>query len=236
MLTQSVPLPPHPMKMPPIGSVAACIALAAFAVDVASAAPALDQQSTSFNLEVTLDPTSSVSPIGQSFTAGLNGLLTDITLSAGGADGFGPNGSLTLTLFSGGGFGGTNLGSVTQNYTVPFAYIGSPFAFPLDINVSSIGLNVVSGTQYTFELSNTSGALQAGILGSSSNPYGGGQIYTGPGYGSPASWDLDFQTYVDQAANPPPPTSSVPDSSSTLGMLGIAVAGLVGLSRRRKRA
>lgn len=222
------------MKIFHLISITASVALTAFAVQTASAAPVLDQQSTTFDTEIPLDPGSNVPPVGQSFTAGLNGLLTDITLSVGGADGFGPNGSYTFSMFSGNGFGGLNLGSITNTYTVPFPS-GSPFAFPLDVNLSSLGVNVVAGSQYTFQISNVSGALQAGILASDANPYAGGQIYTGPGYNSPPSWDLSFQTFVDQSSQTPP-APSVPDATSTLGLLGLALAGIAGVSRRRHRA
>ena len=167
---------------------------------VAHSAVVLDQSQTSVNIGVPLEfsPTSSDLPLGESFTAGMSGTLDSITLYGNGAIQGGSN-SLTIEILAGNGTGGAVLGSVTD------AVNQAPDdSFSLDVSAASV--KVVSGSQYTFLVTGFSGAGDLptrGVLGDNANPYAGGQIYTGPGYGSPPSWDLAFQTYVSTGVPEP---------------------------------
>lgn len=199
-----------------------CSAVAVLGGARALADPVLDQSQTNYNIGMPVTPY-----VAQSFTAGLNGELTDIAVAANGSNPSGSSGTFTLTLFSGDGLGGANLGSLNQNYSIPIGYSGPPLQYAVDFDVSSLGIDVTSGSQYTFEITAT-GSLPNGFLADESNPYAGGQIYA-PEYGNPPEWDLMFQTSVDQSvANP-----SVPDSAPTLAMLGVAAVVLAGFQRKR---
>ena len=186
---------------------------------VAHSAVVLDQSQTSFDIGVPLEfsATSSDSPVGQSFTAGISGMLDSITLYGNGPIQGGSN-SLTLEILVGNGTGGAVLGSVTDAVNQ-----ASDDSFSLNLSAASV--NVVSGSQYTFLLTGFSGAGDLptrGVLGDDSNPYAGGQVYTG-GYGSTPTWDLAFQTYV---------STGVPEPASW-AML-IAGFGMLGATRWRK--
>jgi len=199
-----------------------CSAVAVLCGSRALANPVLDQSQTAFNTGMPVIPYAA-----QSFTAGLSGELTDVDVAANGSNPTGSSGTFNLTLYSGDGVVGTNLGSLIQAYTIPFGYTGNPLLYAVDIDVSSLGVDVVSGSQYTFEITAT-GVLPNGFLADTSNPYAGGQIYA-PEYGNQPNWDLMFQTYVDQSVSGP----SVPDSAPTWALLGLAVVALAGFQRKR---
>jgi hypothetical protein len=199
-----------------------CSAVAVLGGSRVLADPVVDQSQTQFNIGIPVTPY-----VAQSFTAGLNGELTDIAVAANGSNPTGSSGTFTLTLFSGDGVGGADLGSLNQNYSIPIGYSGDPLLFAIDFDVSSLGVDVASGSQYTFEITAT-GDLPNGFLADTSNPYAGGQIYA-PEYGDQPEWDLMFQTSVDQSVSNP----SVPDSAPTWAMLGLAAVALAGFQRKR---
>lgn len=196
-------------------------------ISAAQAAPVIDQSQLSFDIGVpfSFGPTSPNYPIGQSFTAGLSGQLSDIDIFSNGGI-LGGSNTVTLDVHSGNGVGnGTLLG--TENASVASVYDSGLGLYFLSIDVTGLGINVNSGSQYTFDITNVTGSgdlATRGVLGSEQNPYAGGQIYTGPGYGSPAAWDLAFQTTV----------GTVPEPKTYL--LALAGLALMGLIRRKKQA
>jgi opacity protein-like surface antigen len=161
-------------------------------------------------------------PVGQSFTAGLAGRLSNIMLATNGPILDGTN-SLTLEVRDGDGLTGTLLG--TKTLAALSVYSPSAVLYVLDLNTKSMGINIESGHHYTFEITNVSGSgdlALRGVIASSANPYANGRIFAGPGYGTPP-WDLVFQTSI----------SAVPEPE-TYGML-LAGLGIVAfVSRRRK--
>jgi hypothetical protein len=207
-------------------SASAVLACLLGAASSANATPVLDQSQLSYDIGVPFifSPTFPDYPLGQSFTAGLSGVLADINVFANG-DITGGGNTLTLDIYAGNGVGGTLLGSETQAATI--TYNAGLNLNVLSVNVSGLGIDVKSGSQYTFAFTNLGGSgdlATQGILGSDSNPYAGGQIYTGPGYGSPAQWDLAFQTEV----------SAIPEPKTSVLMLaGLALWGCIG-SRRKQ--
>jgi hypothetical protein len=203
-----------------------CSLIGLLGCSTALADPVLDQTQYAFNTGIPVS-SPSVDPVYQSFTAGLTGELTDITL----ADNSDSAGTLTLDVLAGDGTGGALLGSVTQSFSAP-QFNPSGIYYPLDLNLSSLGIDVTAGSQYTFEIANASGDLTGnGVLGDTGNPYSGGRYYGGPGYGDQPNWDLSFTTSVDQSVS-----NSAPDSGSTLGLLGLAFVTLAGLQRKRRLA
>ncbi|MFZ6694024.1 hypothetical protein [Undibacterium sp. SXout20W] len=162
-------------------------------------------------------------PLGQSFTAGKSGLLADIYLGSNGGIQGGGN-TLTMDIHAGNGIGGTLLGHSTVNVTSVWTPIVGHWL--LTIDTSNLGIDVVAGNQYTFDFTSVTGAgdlAYRGILGNTSNPYAGGRIYTGAGYGNQPNWDLVFQTAVTDVPEPAP---------FTLLFSGLALIGCM-LHRRK---
>ena len=175
----------------------------------ALAGPVIDQSQMSYNTGVpfAFSPTYPNYPVGQSYTAGITGILSDINVFANGGQ---SGGTVTIQVLTGNGPNGTVLGTLTDAVNL----IGGN---EMMLDVSSLNIANVAGNQYTFLFTAVTGnntLVSNGILASTANPYSGGQIYTGPGYGSPPTWDLEFQTEV-----------GVPEPSSVALML----VGLVGL-------
>ena len=183
----------------------------------------VDQSNLSFNIG---DPlVSANTPLGQSFTAGISGELTDINVFSNGSIEGGSN-TLTLNILNGDGTGGTLLGSETA--TVSSNYNSSLGLYFLSINTAGLAINVHAGSQYTFDFTHVTGSgdlANRGILASMSNPYAGGRAYEGVNYyGNTPGWDLAFQTVV---AVPEPETYAMMFAS--LGVMGF-------IARRKKMA
>lgn len=203
----------------------------AFALFVGVLAPtialaAVDQSQLTFN---TGDPFvfpggGTNYPLGQSFTGGLSGLLNQVTVFSNGQ--LGSSNLVTLELRSGNGTGGALLGSLTQSVG-PNSYNAGLNGYPVSINTTGLGVNVVPGQAYTFLVTSVTGpgdlALR-GVLANDLNPYAAGRAYNGPtGYGDTPTWDLAFQTSV------------VPEPG-TMALVGSSLVGLVGLRRRQRTA
>jgi hypothetical protein len=207
------------LKSKLLSVVAACTLLAT--VFAANAQPVVDQSQLTFNTEVpfVFSPTDPNYPVGQSFTAGISGLLTDINVFSDGGIESGTD-LVTLNVLAGNGVSGALLGTeIDLAASVYNATLGLYF---VTLDTSAMGIDVTSGSQYTFDITNVTGAgdlAARGILATTNNPYAGGQIYTGPGYGSPATWDLAFQTTVGTVPEP----QSTPLLLIGLGLLGFAI-------------
>lgn len=147
-------------------------------------------------------------PLGQSFTAVGNTLLSfEFYLFP--MNPFFANVSLTLDIRQGAGTGGAVLDTVTLNLADGYVgWAGSAF------NVS-----LVTGQQYTATL-DTSNPYW-GLAGLQSDGYAGGQSFAEPGG---FAQDFMFRATFDD--------TNVPDTANTLGLLTLALTGLVGLRRR----
>lgn len=207
-----------------------CAVLASMtvAMNSAQAVAVVDQSQLTFNTGVPFDFNwNGITnyPVGQSFTAGLSGTLSNIMLGSNGGIQGGGN-TITLEVRDGDGVSGTLLG--TKTLAISSIWTPSVGQWVVDMNTQSLGITVHSGHQYTFDIISVTGPgdlAYRGVLGNTGNPYAGGRVYVGAGYGNQPNWDLVFRTSV--AAVPEP---------ETYGML-LAGFGLIGLlARRRKTA
>ncbi|TDK65669.1 PEP-CTERM sorting domain-containing protein [Sapientia aquatica] len=195
----------------------------------ANAAP-IDQSQLSFNTGVPFEfsfATVTNYPLGQSFTAGKTGLLTDIYLGSNGGIQNGGD-TLTMDIHSGNGIGGALLGHSTVN--VSSIWTPSVNQWLITIDTTALGINVVAGNQYTFDFTAVTGPgdlAYRGILGNTNNPYAGGRIYTGAGYGNQPNWDLVFETAVD--------TNNVPEPAP-YALLLVGALALIGFAARKRQA
>lgn len=205
----------------------AALLCAAMTSTATQAAAVVDQSQLSFNTGVPLlfqgGPTNM--PLGQSFTAGLSGVLTGINLGSNGGIQGGSN-ALTFDIRAGDGLTGAVLGHGVQS--VSSVWTPSVGQWLISLNTSSLGVQLQAGQKYTFDFTAISGSgdlAYRGLLAKTTNPYAKGRIYTGPGYGNQPNWDLVFQTSV----------SAVPEPE-TWGMMlgGLALLGFA--AKRRKTA
>jgi hypothetical protein len=157
-------------------------------------------------------------PLGQSFTAGLDGVLSEIDLFSNGQ--LNNTNNVNLQIRAGDGVNGSLLGS-TNIVVGPnsFDYSINQYKVPLD--VSNLGIKLTRAIQYTFLITQVTGpgdlAIR-GILQNTQNPYASGRAYFGDGYGNQPSWDLAFQTRV---ADSTPVPFDIPGGATfpTLGSL-----------------
>ncbi|MFY0628725.1 MAG: gliding motility-associated C-terminal domain-containing protein [Flavobacteriaceae bacterium] len=147
------------------------------------------------------------SSMGQSFEAACSGTLGSIgvfvhTVTTG----------HTLTVYSGDGTGGTNLGSVTFDFSTVSANITTDYK---SIDISSEGISLTSGNTYTFVISGGAGQRLYYNNGDNST----GQLYFNGG--AQPTLDLMYNVTVTGAADTAPPVvqsithTSVESSNST---------------------
>ena len=168
-----------------------------------AAATVADQQSSGSVTGASSSDAGSQS--GQTFTAGVSGLLTRIDISEL-SRGVGFGGSLTLNVLdapSGMPVGSAIASQAIPDSSVPLSYGQVTFAF-------SSPASIVAGRKYAFALVPQSGQVSYG-LASPGSYVGGEAIQGGPTgwgtYGSPGP-DLLFTTFVDagdEATVSPPP-------------------------------
>ncbi len=150
-------------------------------------------------------------PVGQSFTAASNQLVS-FEFSFVSWVPAEANNAMTLSIRQGDGLNGSVLAS--SSLTVNSGgYNGVVF-----------NLNVTAGALYTAVISADS--WRWGLAGNTANVYAGGQLYTG---GANLGWgETVFRaTFADNV--------SVPEASSTIALLGLALASLA-IARRSRAA
>jgi PEP-CTERM motif len=221
----------------------AIAALAAIGLSQASAATAalvIDQEQTTFAQGNLLDygPGFSNLPLGQSITAGMSGRLGAFDIAANRFIDFGTGAPATLTLEirAGNGLAGTVLGSTTQtlgcNPAVDFGAFGP---CGVRFTLTSLGINVVAGQQYTLLLTAGSGdgnIFEFGWLSTSNsfgppaNPYAGGQKFAAL-FANAGVEDMTFRSLIETSVG------GVPEPSSW-AML-ITGFGLIGATMRHRR-
>ena len=186
--------------------IAGCCILALSFSQAAIAGPVLDQSDT-VNSGSTLAP-----EIGESFTAGLSGLLSSIFIGSSSAQS--TAGADTVSIYRG---NGILLGSLINSASLTPTNSATGYTF----DVSSLLVNVLAGQQYTFDVTAALGQTLY-VNGDGTGSYSRGNIFYA---GLPYGYDLDFATYVTPAA------AAVPEPA-TLAILGISLLGL-GVTRRR---
>lgn len=130
--------------------------------------------------------------VGQSFTAGLTGDLSQINLLIGNAGGsfFSP-GDFQLRIYSGNGYSGTLLN--TTNLTISSLVSNTDYE-ELSVSLSSV-VPVVSGQSYTIDFRGVTGSVLAFAPGP--NTYPNGDFYFNNGNTALLnSYDLWFKTFV----------------------------------------
>ena len=179
-----------------LGAVCACVITMA---SVAVSAATVDQE------QLLSDSGSApVTTMGQSYTAGLTGLLSGITVFANLANPF------TLSLYSG-------------NAIDPGQLLASGQFTGSTIDVSSLGVMQTAGEQYTFNFLLSAGTSFSYKFGT--NPYAGGDIKYNLSESSRLISDLKFITSVDTTVVPVP---------AAAWLFGSGLIGLIGVARRKK--
>lgn len=200
---------------------AAVAAFSALFVAPAMAAPTLDQSYWTHQ-SIGAPLAAADLPLGQSFTAGLTGTLSefDILLS------YYDTAIVSFEVRAGNGTSGTLLGSGTQ--TLGCGPGADGWYCGLDVDLSGLDIGVTAGSQYTFLITSMGGNAASRVALILDDHYAGGHMYAAS-YGNPQFWDASFRTFVDQASE----ESGVPEPASWALMLG--GFGMVGGALRSRR-
>ncbi|MBW6484361.1 MAG: hypothetical protein K0B10_15060 [Vicingaceae bacterium] len=166
------------------------LGIGAFALN----AQTLDQSNTASQSATFLVNSGGNTTVGQSFTAGMTGFMSSVSINLDASNPFLNTiaGNFTLTIRSGAGYGGTILGIDT------FAITGSEPSGFLSIPIKPNTVSITSGNSYTYIIDEISGTGQINIV-SSNNTYAGGDLYSQVFTNPPnldATRDFVFQTFV----------------------------------------
>lgn len=193
----------------------------------ASAQPVLDQA-----YEVAATNAGPVTtPAGQSFTAGADGLLAEVwivhnvSLASG-----------TIEIRSGDGLSGPLLGGpIAFNATLGGDFAPDPVNFHWSvIDVSSLGVSVTSGQQYTVSFPSISNWYVHCAGGYAGGRYlDTGHSNCSPIAAPPGTGDLNFRTYV---GSPVPPVPTAPQWALIALVLLLTLLGVQALRRRQSVA
>jgi hypothetical protein len=159
----------------------------------------------------------SVDPIGQSFTAE-DPLLGKIAFAFSDINPGSANDPVTMTLYSGTGFGGSVLKAVTQTLPDPLPSTGAP---PQFIDFDFTGTALVPGNVYTAAVT-TSNSFKIAVVYDSADHYAGG-IYIDVN-GQQTTSELNFRV-----------TPGVPEPTA-LALISIATLALTPRRQRARRA
>ena len=165
------------------------LGIGAFALN----AQTLDQSNTASQSSTWLVNSGGNTSNGQSFTAGMSGFLSSISINIDATNPSLPTlaGSFTLTVRSGNGYGGTILGIDT------FTVTGTEPTGFLSISIKPNTVAVTAGNSYTYIVDEISGTGQL-IIAASGNNYAGGDLYSQVFTNPPtidATRDFIFQTF-----------------------------------------
>ena len=136
-----------------------------------------------------------VARASQTFTAGMSGLLTDVTVNVANEIGWTVAGDLRVAINPVDGFGNADTAVELAVQTTPFSAL--PAGTPADVDFAFASPpTLVAGTQYAITLSQINGSHQhAWWAGDSSDVYAGGHSSDTLG-GFAATGDLAFATYM----------------------------------------
>ena len=181
-------------------------AVVAAAVSSVASAGVIENSAGQFDRAI-----SSFDPIGQTFTA-IDPQLVSIAFAFSDMNPSFPNEPVTMTLYSGAGFG-TPVHSVTA--TLP-AVLPGTLSTPVFIDFDFTGIATAVGSVYTVAVSVPS-SPKVGVVYDTANHYAGGAYIDSAGVNS--QWELNFRVV------------GVP----TPGAASLAGLALIGAAKRRRR-
>ena len=186
-------------------------------------AQTLDQSNTASQSSTWLVNSGGNTSNGQSFTAGMSGFLSSISINIDATNPSLPTlaGSFTLTVRSGNGYGGTILGIDT------FTVTGTEPTGFLSISIKPNTVAVTAGNSYTYIVDEISGTGQLNIAASGNN-YAGGDLYSQVFTNPPtidATRDFIFQTFMQSSL-----TCNIADQTVTASQTTLCDSGAVSIS------
>ena len=195
------------------------LGIGAFALN----AQTLDQSNTASQSSTWLVNSGGNTSNGQSFTAGMSGFLSSISINIDATNPSLPTlaGSFTLTVRSGNGYGGTILGIDT------FTVTGTEPTGFLSISIKPNTVAVTAGNSYTYIVDEISGTGQL-IIAASGNNYAGGDLYSQVFTNPPtidATRDFIFQTFMQSSL-----TCNIADQTVTASQTTLCDSGAVSIS------